>query len=817
MRQLAHFKRIFTAAHRLLRSRSLVFIAAILLSGCAASPYDENKFYTRDYNLKFQSNLDVFSSSSMPIAQFAQGYPGQTYYICRAHNKLRNFSQFLTCRDQFMSVTQSELKDYVFRRDAINIMYGEYLIAIGRYAEAYDLLFDIYQRNIENGASLAGNLLGAFTANWGELGAQNVNAFEAIMPVLVAAKLSGKHKEFDNALLLSKNLEAKIRRNQRWAAGMSDVNMQMKTLLARLAVAQNDYEKAYEEITRGYQFGIGSIVQAAGMLTGGTLLYEATGEYDNERFNVANLSAYSAFKTGRNSIAKEQYLELLKSPIFNQQKNFNFHVYHHLGLISQQEGDIESAINYFEQAVDALESARSTINTEAAKIGFVGDKQAVYRDLVSALVTSGQAARAFEYAERGKARALVDLLASKKSFAGRNSAEVNQALAELDQLQLASLESAPVDAGAVGAEKRGLKRIQQTLQQEAPEVASLVSVSTENPSEIQQLLRNDEAIIEYFYHSPERGEAEQLFAFVVTPGQIQAVSLNAKGLDGEVRELRQAIANSEGEAWQDGALALYQRLIEPLSKSLTGKTHLTIVPHGALHYLPFNVLRAANNQFLIEQHTVRMLPSASVMKFLNKGTAPSQNLLVLGNPDLNDSALDLPGAQEEARAISALWPDSKVVLRQFASETVIKNSASAFKYLHLASHGQFDSQNPLNSRMLLSADSENDGYLTVPEIYDLQLNADMVVLSACQTALGDVTNGDDVVGLNRGFLYAGAKAIVGSLWEVPDEPTKDLMISLYQNLNSMDIRSAMQAAQIAAIKKYPHPVSWAAFQLTGGD
>jgi CHAT domain-containing protein len=118
--------------------------------------------------------------------------------------------------------------------------------------------------------------------------------------------------------------------------------------------------------------------------------------------------------------------------------------------------------------------------------------------------------------------------------------------------------------------------------------------------------------------------------------------------------------------------------------------------------------------------------------------------------------------------------------------------------------------------MLLAADNENDGSLTVSEIYDLKLNADMVVLSACQTALGDVKNGDDVVGLNRGFLYAGAKSIVGSLWEVPDNPTKDLMVGLYTNLKSMGLREAMRKAQLSALKKYKHPFNWAAFQVTGG-
>jgi len=147
---------------------------------------------------------------------------------------------------------------------------------------------------------------------------------------------------------------------------------------------------------------------------------------------------------------------------------------------------------------------------------------------------------------------------------------------------------------------------------------------------------------------------------------------------------------------------------------------------------------------------------------------------------------------------------------------MFKKTSGAFRYIHMASHGEFNPDTPQASRMLLSADATNDGNLTISEIYDLSLNADMVTLSACQTGLGDVKNGDDVVGLNRGFLYAGAKSIVASLWSVPDESTRVLMTSFYNNLKTTDKSSALQQAQLVGIKKYKHPLAWAAFQMTGG-
>jgi CHAT domain-containing protein len=529
-------------------------------------------------------------------------------------------------------------------------------------------------------------------------------------------------------------------------------------------------------------------------------------------FETLFLRHFLELKLGKLADAKKGYDAILAEPRIKGFGLVHYGALHGRGLVALAEGDTASAIDYFKRAIDVIERQRSSITTEQHKIDFIGDKQSVYRDLVAALVKLERHAEAFEYAERAKSRALVDLLASKKSFgAAANTGKVANALAELDRLEKASLvQVAKVD------ERAGTRSIQQVktdLAAQAPEVASLVSVSTASPADIQSRLAKDEALIEYFYQS----DSDNLYAFLVTRSGIEAVGLDAKGLDDAVKAFRAAINDYPKGNWQSLSTKLHDRLIRPLNSALAGKRHLTVVPHGALHYLPFNALKAGNGRYLIEDHTVRLLPSASVMQFLNKGSQASESLLVFGNPDLKDASMDLPGAQAEARAIADLWSDSKVVLRQHASETVIKKTASAFKYLHLASHGQFDADKPLQSRMLLAADAVNDGNLTVPEIYDLNLNADMVVLSACQTALGDVKNGDDVVGLNRGFLYAGAKSIVGSLWEVPDDPTKDLMVSLYKNLKNMDLRKAMQQAQLETMKKYDHPIAWAAFQVTGGS
>jgi len=241
-----------------------------------------------------------------------------------------------------------------------------------------------------------------------------------------------------------------------------------------------------------------------------------------------------------------------------------------------------------------------------------------------------------------------------------------------------------------------------------------------------------------------------------------------------------------------------------------------VVPHGPLHYVSFAAL-FDGNQYLVERFGLRVLPSASVLEFLRSGAPRPGSLLVLGNPDRDDPKQDLPSAQAEAEAVAGAHVGSKLLLRKAASKVAFKRFAADYPMIHVASHGQFDAETPLASSLMLSRDGESDGELTVAELYGLRLEADLVTLSACETGLGKVSSGDDVVGLGRGFLYAGARSIVVSLWSVGDEATAYLMLRFYAGLASGDKRSALRAAQLETRKRYPHPFFWAAFYVIGSE
>ena len=211
-----------------------------------------------------------------------------------------------------------------------------------------------------------------------------------------------------------------------------------------------------------------------------------------------------------------------------------------------------------------------------------------------------------------------------------------------------------------------------------------------------------------------------------------------------------------------------------------------------------------------------MLPSASVLKYLRPVESDKlQRMLILGNPDLNNPAYDLPGAQMEAEKLAQRFTAQNLLLRKSASKAAFQALAGQAAFIHIASHGTFDASKPLNSGLILSPDADNDGRLSVADLYQLQLDAELVTLSACETGLGTVSTGDDVVGLTRGFLYAGASTVIASLWPVEDEATAFLMLRMYEHFKKTGRRDALRLAQIETREKFPHPAFWASFYHTG--
>lgn len=240
-----------------------------------------------------------------------------------------------------------------------------------------------------------------------------------------------------------------------------------------------------------------------------------------------------------------------------------------------------------------------------------------------------------------------------------------------------------------------------------------------------------------------------------------------------------------------------------------------IVPHAILHYLPFAALRSPAGRWLVEDFALSTLPSASVLRYLvDKGADAPARALVVGNPDLG-AGLALPWAEREARMVGQHEREATVLVRADATEGQVKSLLGTAGLVHLATHGELSESDPLSSAILLAPGDGEDGRLEVREVFGLDLHARLVVLSACETGLGQLSRGDELVGLQRAFLYAGTPAVVTTLWKVDDRASFELVRAFYDRLDAAGPMTALRQAQIETQRAFPHPFAWAAFGLTG--
>jgi CHAT domain-containing protein len=569
--------------------------------------------------------------------------------------------------------------------------------------------------------------------------------------------------------------------------------------IARIYMARKQYQQA-----------LIAIQDPEAKVTGpATAFYDQTFQ-ELPKFFILTKALY---ETGRVREAKEGYDRLLKHPQIKQIGGMYWPVLLDRATIARKEGQLALAEKLLREAVDVIEKQRASITTEAGRIGYVGDKQAVYQELVALLVNAGRPAEAFEYVERAKGRALVDLLASQKNITIHGK-DAEQAKTTFRKLASAEKEMSVV-GGPGSAQDRSHTRgialvLKKDLASETPEFTSLVAVSGVSLREIQDRLSEDETLVEYY------GADRVWFVFVVKRGSVLVKKLGDFDLAQVVRKFRKSLTDPASNDYVRYSRECYRELILPIAGSLTTEK-LTIVPHGALHYLPFGAL-SSGKEYLVDRMDIRVLQTAGILKFLTHRTRERDpRALVMGNPDLGDPRYDLKYAQKEAQAIAALLPHATLLLRDKAKAAFIYKNAGRFSIIHFAVHGVFDPEDPLDSALLFAGDKDRDGWLRASDLYNLNLHADLVTLSACETALGKITGGDDVVGFTRGLLYAGAGTIVSTLWNVDDQATEDLMVDFYSKLITMGKGEALRQAQLDTKKKYPHPFYWASFQLTGNQ
>ncbi|TBR58132.1 hypothetical protein B4U84_19520 [Westiellopsis prolifica IICB1] len=502
-----------------------------------------------------------------------------------------------------------------------------------------------------------------------------------------------------------------------------------------------------------------------------------------------------------------------------------------LGRVAKQQQNIAEAINYYKKGIEIAENIRSTIKIEENTASFVNFWARHYRSLILLLWQQGLVSQqvpqqnyfqeAFEFVERSKARAFLDKVANARiGKRGRVKAYLlkqEQALRK----QIFALRRKGPNHQLSDLEK-DYKNLLEKSEIRNRATASLISVDVVCLAQIQEKLDTQTTLLEYFVTD------ERTLAFIITRDRFQAINLDVTRdkLQKQITLFRGFADTSE--AYPPELKQLYTYLIAPL-KSQLNTPRLIIVPHNILHYLPFAAL-IDGERYLIDDYALVNLPCANVLRFLpkNKQHSPSAKILLgLGAPDNTFDKLLSPlnAARNEVEAIASLF-NTKAYIGKDATESRVWSEAKNAEILHIAAHGEYNPNAPLFSTIHLAQDdnaevAQKDGRLEVHDVYRLDLTTvtNLVVLSACQTHIGNtqkVSLGDEIIGLNRAFIYAGTPSVIASLWNVEDQATELLMKQFYQNLqDGMDKAKALQQAQIKVRENAHHPHYWAAFVLTG--
>jgi len=491
-----------------------------------------------------------------------------------------------------------------------------------------------------------------------------------------------------------------------------------------------------------------------------------------------------------------------------------------LGRLSLTRGDRPKARGFLSRSIEVIEETRAEIKLEQLKDGFIHGKMSVYETLVSVLVEMGNPGEAFNVAERSRARNLIDLLGNQrltlKGAIEQERYDEQKRLTSRIREYEALVAQAKTEAERRTYEK-GLTRttdaytdLMLRIQAENPELASLISVNPLDVKKIQSLIEPEVALLN-FYVVPD-----QVLCWVVTPDSVtlHQTPLGRTTLRETVLQYRRRLQNLEPV--RDISKTLYAWLLSRVFSQLRTAKTLGVIPHDALHHLSMATLYDGR-EYVADRFPLFYLPGASVLEYTLQRRKPDKNprVLAIGNPDLKSSALELPFAEHEVASIGWNFPNITVLTGEKATENWVVRHIQDFGIVHMASHGEFDPINPLFSAIKLAKDPQDDGELNAAEIFGLRIQADLVVLSACQTGLGKVTRGDDVIGLNRAFLYAGTHALISSLWRVSDISTAMLVKQFYRDYATENKADSLKQAISHVKNRFPHPGYWGAFVLVG--
>jgi CHAT domain-containing protein/Tfp pilus assembly protein PilF len=649
--------------------------------------------------------------------------------------------------------------------------------------------------------------------------------------------------------------EKKLKANPENTAYQSDVEMTLSNFgtmlfkMGRIEEAQQMYKRALEICEKllkidpknvGYQRRVASKLNNLGVLHSYIgRIKDAKQSYDKaleireklfqaDPENVAYQSEVGEtiknigdffYNQENYSTALDFYLRSLNEyALKSSNLNLMFKVNASIGNCYEKIGKYKCAFIYYEKSIECIESIRSHYFIEEIKIDIMWDKSKPFIDMISFLCTNMKdSEKAWEYLGRFKSRTFLDLirfldLQTPNNIPSKLLDQEEKLISSIKTLDRIIRKTEKADKIArltreIKEKEAKLDEVYKCIKIFAPEYVDLRKGQPLDIKEIKDLIANQKkktTFVEYFTTN------EKVFIFFIRSDQKTAqvieVDLTEKSLKTCVQKYLKSIENEGkiGETWEE----LSKYIIDPVFRYIKDCELVYIVPHGYLHYLPLHAL-CAEEKRLIEHFPILYAPSLTAIKYSQSRPAREFNsCLSLGYTQYEKEKIIFEG---EAKLVADLFKvEPKIGLK--ATSMILEKADSDI--IHISCHGGFDWRNPLSSGLKLA-----DKNLTVNEIFDLDFSTNLLVLSACETGLNAQKPGDELIGLTRAFLYAGARSLVVTLWPIRAYSTFKFMESFYKKIkeNGMNKAEALQQTQIEFIhdKQYSNPYLWAPFILIG--
>jgi tetratricopeptide (TPR) repeat protein len=569
--------------------------------------------------------------------------------------------------------------------------------------------------------------------------------------------------------------------------------------------------------------------------------------------------------TGRPDRAEEEFRRALEVDLKRGKPGMIASDHLGLALVLEARGRLAEAEAQYRRAIERIESLWKTLSAGVKKNFLSGDtgigirRLEAYEGLIRVLLKQGPEQRsgeAFEVAERVKGRRFLELL-SARDLRGRRGTDETTLAEERSRMktilslrhQVEVLEAAGEIARASDladrrkaliAAEESYDRFIEDVKLGGAEVADLLSFVPVTLSEVQAILDPDTTLVEYY------AAKDTLYTWVITQREVRVhqTAIREESVQRRVDDLlystltdrmraarpmllRLPSADLRGvtvkakdmgpDRFPELSQAFYNDFLGPVAEHLkTGR--LVIVPHGALHKVPFAALHDRRGPFGNRAELVT-LPAAGVLRHVvAKRKKDMDRLVVFANP--RTKFLPLEHAEAEGRSVSAIFPVRRLYTGEQATKATALRASEGQHVIHFATHGEFHESQPLQSGLILAPDQDDpDGILRVHEIFGMDLAAaNLVTLSACETALAKVYGGDDLVGLSRGFIYAGTPSLIATLWAVDDRSTRSFMELFYRSWRSGKSKAAAFRDAQRSLREtttYRHPFYWAPFVLIG--